>query len=229
MWVKQRKARAKTAEYQKYPTWGWASKQQRLGPKCSASLLTSLCSTSSLVNSMASSLKGSATCMPPGIFRELRGHSIPKPKTKQLQELKVSTAATQKNSTTPEIGLALLGLMSQKRTGGTWQARIIIFNKERNENDKNCIHIFQEPTGTPGVLDHRVSSSSLLMGKGQKCLATQLHKCMLETKYRLARRTVIYTKMDKWLSEVIPECITHFCRKHLHWKAVLIKLLSLVA
>lgn len=40
-------------------------------------LLTSLCSTSSLVNSMASSLNGSATCTPVGVFLELRGHSIP--------------------------------------------------------------------------------------------------------------------------------------------------------
>lgn len=35
------------------------------------------------------------------------------PKTKQLQELKVSTAATQKNSKMPKIGLTLFGLMSQ--------------------------------------------------------------------------------------------------------------------
>lgn len=42
-----------------------------------AGTLTSLCSTSSLVNIMASSLKGSATCVPPGRFLELRGHSMP--------------------------------------------------------------------------------------------------------------------------------------------------------
>lgn len=35
------------------------------------------------------------------------------PKTKQLQELKVSTAATQKNSKMPKIDLTLFGLQSQ--------------------------------------------------------------------------------------------------------------------
>ena len=41
--------------------------------------LTSLWSTSSLVNSMASLLKGSAVCTPPGVFLEPRGQSMPGP------------------------------------------------------------------------------------------------------------------------------------------------------
>lgn len=45
--------------------------------------LTSLCSTSSLVKSVASSLNGSG--VPPGMFRDPRGHSIPAPSTDQDQ------------------------------------------------------------------------------------------------------------------------------------------------
>lgn len=69
------------------------------GQNVPALVLTSLCSTSSLVNSMASSLKGSATCMPPGVFLELRGHSIPGQRQHNCRSFKKdSTAANQQRT-----------------------------------------------------------------------------------------------------------------------------------
>lgn len=65
-----------TAKPAKHAVASKTTEIKEIGAKMNVAL-TSLCSTSSLVKAMASSLKGSATCMPPGMFLEPRGHSIP--------------------------------------------------------------------------------------------------------------------------------------------------------
>lgn len=69
------------------------------------------------------------------------------PKTKQLQELKVSTAATQKNSKMPKIGLTLFGSQSQNNKINFFKKGMTESNyhleEKRRKNPSNYIHIFQ--------------------------------------------------------------------------------------